>query len=94
MLCVMPYLYGDRITDANGEELLVRLRARGSAGATIAAQTIGKGPRRDATAVSCLRAREAILLELVEWDDLASSAPGLDRLRARLSGPQRGQRII
>jgi hypothetical protein len=90
----VPYLYGDRITDANGAELLERLRARGSSGATLAAGTIGKGARRDATAASGLKTREAILLELVEWDNLAGSAPGLARLRARLSGPQQGRRII
>ena len=90
----MPYLYGDRITDANGAELLQRLRARGTSESILAAKTIGKGAGRDATAASGLTAREAILLELVEWDDLAGSAPGLVRLRDRLSGPQQGQRII
>lgn len=90
----VPYLYGDRITDANGAELLQRLQARGTSESILAAKTIGKGAGRDATAASGLTAREAILLELVEWDDLAGSAPGLVRLRDRLSGPQQGQRII
>jgi hypothetical protein len=90
----MPYLYGDRITDADGEELLTRLRARGTPEAEMAARTIRGGHPRDATAASGLETREAILLELVEWDDLAGSAPGLVGLRNRLAGPQQGTRII
>jgi hypothetical protein len=60
----------------------------------VAAETIGKGPRRDATVATSLKAREAILFELVEWNDLATKAPGLVGLRDRLSGPQQGRRII
>jgi hypothetical protein len=60
----------------------------------MAARTIRGGHPRDATAASGLETREAILLELVEWDDLASSAPGLVGLRNRLAGPQQGTRII
>jgi hypothetical protein len=89
----MPSLYGDRITDAEAEELLVRLRARGTPEAAMAAQTIRSGHPRDATAVSALEARGAILLELVEWVDLAGSAPGLVRLRDRLAVPM-GHRTI
>ena len=94
MLRGMPYLYGDRITDADGEELLVRLRARGTAEADMAARTIKGGHPREATSATGLETREAILLELVEWDDLARDAPGLVRLRDRLAGPRQGRRII
>ena len=91
---VVPYLYGDQITDANGEELLARLRTRGTPEATMAARTITGGHPRDATSASGLETRQAILLELVEWDDLAGTAPRLVRLRDRLAGPQQGRRII
>jgi hypothetical protein len=93
MLWVVPYLYGDRITDAEGEELLVRLRARGTPEAEMAARTIRGGQPRDATVVSGSETRDAILLELVEWGDLAGSAPGLVRLRDRLAVPM-GHRPI
>ena len=92
-LSVVPYLYGDRITDAEAEALLVRLRARGTAEAEMAARTIHSGHPRDATAASGSETRDAILLELVEWDDLARSAPGLLRLRDRLAVPM-GHRPI
>jgi hypothetical protein len=60
----------------------------------MAAQTLGTGQGRDSTAATGLEVRDAILLELVEWDDLDSIASGLARLRDRLSGPQQGRRII
>ena len=90
----MPWLYGDRITDADAAELLARLRARDTSQATLAAATIASGQGREATAATGLEVREAILLELVDWDDLDDTAPGLARLRDRLSGPQQGRRII
>jgi hypothetical protein len=93
MLRVVPYLYGDRITDDELEELLVRLRARGTREAEIAARTIRGGQPRDATAASGSETRDAILLELVEWGDLTGSAPGLARLRDRLAVPM-GHRPI
>ncbi len=55
--------------------------------------TIRSGHPRDGTAASGLETRDAILLELVEWDDLAHSAPGLLRLRDRLAVPM-GHRTI
>jgi hypothetical protein len=90
----MPRLYGDRISDAESAELIAKLRARGTSDATIAADTVGKGPGRDTTVETSLKAREAILLELSDWPDLDSHAPALAAIRDRLSGGQRGQRII
>ena len=90
----VPLLYGNRISDAESAELISKLRARGTSGATAAADTVGTGPRRDTTAESSLQARNAILFELQEWNDLATKAPGLVGLRDRLSGPQQGRRII
>ena len=90
----MPRLYGDRITDAESAELVSKLRSRGTAGAIAAADTVGKGPRRDATVATSMQAREAILIELRDWVDLDSCSPSLAGLRDRLSGSQQGQRII
>ena len=90
----MPRLYGDRITDAESAELIAKLRSRGTPDATIAADTVGKGPGRDTTVATSLRARDAILVELRAWPDLDESAPGLAGIRDRLSGRREGQRII
>jgi hypothetical protein len=87
----MPYLYGDRITEVESADLLARLRARGSAEATMAAETIRPGVRRDATHGTSEQVQAAILVELLDWDNLT---PGLAVVRDRLSGPQRGLRII
>ncbi len=83
-------LYGDPITDDDAAELLARLQARGTAEATRAVETIEKGQGRYATPATTLAVRETILRELIEWDDLESSAPSLARLRDRLAGPQQG----
>ena len=90
----MPRLYGDSVSDAESALLIEKLRLRGSSGALIAANTVGKGPGRDATAETSNQAREAILLELREWADLDSTAPDLAVLRDHLSAPQQGKRII
>ncbi|WP_411277926.1 hypothetical protein, partial [Gaiella sp.] len=82
----MPRLYGDRITDAESAALIAKLRSRGTPDATIAANTGGKGPGRDTSVATSLKAREAILLELCSWPDLEASAPGLAGIRDRLSG--------
>jgi hypothetical protein len=94
MLDVMPRLYGDRITDAESVELIARLRARGTKEAIAAANTVGKGPSRDATVATSLVARDAIALELREWDCLEETSPTLARLRDRLSTPRHDSRII
>ena len=94
MLNVMPRLYGDRISDAESALLIEKLRTRGSPGSLIAANTVGKGPSRDATAETSNQAREAILFELREWADLDKMAPDLAVLRDHLSAPQQGKRII
>jgi hypothetical protein len=94
MLGVMPRLYGERITDAESAELIAKLRARGTRDAIVAANTVGKGPSRDATVATSLQARDAILLELRDWDDLDENAPSLAVLRDRLAAPQQGLRII
>lgn len=90
----MPRLYGDRISDAESAELIAKLRARGTSDATIAADTVGRGPGRDTTVATSLKARDAILLELRDWDELDTKAPSLAGLRDRLSGAQQGHRII
>ena len=90
----MPRLYGDRITDAESAQLIAKLRARGTADALIAANTVSKGPGRDATVATSLQARDAILLELQDWDDLDATAPSLAILRDRLAAPKQGLRII
>ena len=90
----MPRLYGDRISDAESAELIAKLKARGTAEAIGAANTVGKSPGRDTTVASSLEARDAILLELRAWKGLDEEAPGLAGLRDRLSGPQQGRRII
>jgi hypothetical protein len=91
MLRAVPYLYGDRITDADGQELLDRLEARGTQGATMAVVMIKRGHPRDATSADGVDTRQAILLELVEWDDLASTAPSLVVLRDRLASLHEGR---
>jgi hypothetical protein len=90
----VPRLYGDRITDAESAELISKLRSRGTADAIVAANTVGKGPSRDATVETSLQARDAILLELRDWPDLDEEAPNLAALRDRLSAPSQGLRII
>jgi hypothetical protein len=90
----VPRLYGDRISDAESAELIAKLRARGTSAAIIAADTVGKGPRRDATVATSLEARDMILLELCDWDDLDETAPRLAGLRDRLAAPQQGHRIL
>jgi hypothetical protein len=57
----------------------------------MAVETIRPGARRDATHGSSEQVRAAILVELLDWDDLPA---GLAAVRDRLSGPQRGLRII
>ncbi|MSO94980.1 MAG: hypothetical protein EXQ81_04190 [Thermoleophilia bacterium] len=90
----MPRLYGDRISDAESAELIAKLRARGTPDAAIGADTVGKGPGRDATVATTLQAREAILRELRDWANLDSEAPNLAVIRDHLAGQQQGQRII
>ena len=90
----MPRLYGDRISDAESAELIAKLRARGTADSLLAANTVGKGPGRDATVATSLQARDAILLELIDWDDLDATSPSLAVLRDRLAAPKQGLRII
>jgi len=90
----MPRLYGDRISDAESAELLAKLTARGTPDALVAVSTVGRGPGRDATVATSERARDAILLELQDWEGLDQTAPGLAGLRDRLSAPRQGLRII
>lgn len=93
MLGSMPYLYGDRVSDAEGAELIARLRARGTTEAIAAARTFRAGPLRGATAANSLQARDTLLIELRDWEDLDEEAPRLAGLHDRLSSPQ-GRRII
>jgi hypothetical protein len=82
------------VSDAESALLIEKLRSRGTPAALVAANTVSRGPSRDATAATSTQAREAILLELTEWDGLDASAPNLAALRDRLSAPPRGLRII
>ena len=82
------------MSDAESALLVEKLRSRGTSAALVAANTVSRGPSRDATAATSTQAREAILLELTEWDGLDESAPNLAALRDRLSAPPRGLRII
>jgi hypothetical protein len=90
----MPYVYGDRISEVELDALLTRLRARGSTERTVAAETISRGVGRDPSQGTSAQTQAAILIELREWDDLDETAHGLAKLGDRLSGPQRGLRII
>ena len=94
MLASVPLIYGDRVSDAESALLIDKLRSRGTSAALAAANTVGRGPSRDATAATSTQAREAILFELNAWTGLDESAPNLAALRDRLSAPPRGLRII
>jgi hypothetical protein len=94
MLASVPLIYGDRVSDAESAQLIDKLRSRGTSAALVAANTVSRGPSRDATAATSTQAREAILFELKAWADLDDSAPNLAALRDRLSAPPRGLRII
>lgn len=86
----MPEIYGHRIGDAAAAELIAKLRARGTTEAAKAAEAIGHTrTRRDATAEESLQERNAIMLELDEWENLDATAPALADLRDRLSGRTR-----
>ena len=90
----MPYLFGDRISDVESADLLARLRERGTPEAIMAAETIRPAARPRASHGTSEQVQSAILVELRAWDDLDKTAPGLAVVRDRLSGPQRGLRII
>jgi len=91
---LVPLIYGDRVSDAESAQLIDKLRSRGTSAALVAANTVSRGPSRDATAATSTQAREAILFELNAWTGLDESAPNLAALRDRLSAPPRGLRII
>jgi hypothetical protein len=94
MLAPVPLIYGDRVSDAESAQLIDKLRSRGTSAALVAANTVSRGPSRDATAATSTQARAAILFELNAWAGLDESAPNLAALRDRLSAPPRGLRII
>lgn len=89
----MPYLYGDRISDAESGMLIERLNARGTEEARRAAEVCGHVRSATRTAASAQEARGVILAELVRWKDLDKTAPDLARVRDRLKAPP-GQKII
>ena len=60
----------------------------------MAAETIRHGAHRNASHGTSEQVQAAILVELRDWDDLDKTAPRLAVVRDRLSGPQRGLRII
>ena len=80
----LALLYGYTVQEEELAKLLRRLRARGTPSATDAATTIrrGKAVREAETATET---REAILVELREWNDIDYDAPLLAALRDRLS---------
>ena len=90
----MPYLYGDRVSDVEHADLLARLRARGTREAMMAVETFQRVARQRASHGTSEQVQAAILVELRDWDDLDKTAPGLAAVRDRLSGQQRGLRII
>ena len=51
-------------------------------------------PSRHATSATSLEARQTILLELVEWEDISREAPSLVGLRDRLARGQDDNRSI
>ena len=75
-------------------DLLARLRERGTPEATMAAEAIRRGAHRNASHGTSEQVQAAILVELRGWVDLDKTAPGLAVVRDRLSGSQRGIRII
>jgi len=86
-------LYGEPIPPAEADELLSRLAGRGTSEAATAARLLGERKTRNANAATGLEARDAILLELIEWKELDTSALGLAHLRDRLSPQQHGSRL-
>lgn len=90
----MPQLYGHQIGDADYAELIAKLHARNTPEAINAAAALGSSRSRDTTAEESLQARDAVLRELRDWEDLEEKAPSLARLRHRLSGSHQSRRII
>ena len=80
----MAYLYGDRVNDVCLAVLVKRLETRGTSGAATAVAVCGRGLGTHGTPEESRSAREAILLELVEWRELESDAPELATVRDRL----------
>ena len=80
----MPHLYGDRITTVENAELISRLRARGTDDAMAAANTLATSRNPKSTATTALQVRDAILLELRDWEDLGKNTR-LAALRHRLA---------
>ena len=62
------------MSDAESAQLIDKLRSRGTSAALVAANTVSRGPSRDATAATSTQAREAILFELNGMD-----RPGRER---------------
>jgi hypothetical protein len=78
----VPLLYGNPISAAEDTELIARLRARGSRDSIVAAVTLGTIRNPKSTASTAQQVRDAILLELREWEDL-DNATSLAALRDR-----------
>ena len=85
----MPHLYGIPISVAENTELIARLRVRGTRDATAAAVALGTTRNPKSTATTALQVRDAILLELREWEDLANTT-SLAALRDRLKTATEG----
>ena len=87
----MPRLYGKSISEAEYAELLRRLRGRGTRTADLAADTFSESSAiRHATPESADEVRDAVRLELREWNTLDSDAPGLTAVRDVLGVPPTG----
>ena len=80
----MAWLYGIQIPDEENDELLARLRQRGTIESVFAADTVKKRASRYATAETAAQARTAILHELEAWPDLDEAAPTLAAVRDHL----------
>jgi hypothetical protein len=90
----MARLYGHPVSDESLNELLRRLRLRSTEAATLAVGSFSGGASRNATVETAAEIRDAILLELHEWDELDSEAPELVRVRDRLDAPKGNARAM
>ena len=84
----MAWLYGFHIRDEENDELLSRLRRRGTIESVFAADTVKRRASRHATAETAAQARAAIVRELEEWSDLDEDAPTLAAVRDHLCKPE------
>jgi hypothetical protein len=85
-------LFGYRVQEEEIAQLLRRLRVRGTPSAADAVRTIRRGRAVGEAPETATETREAILVELREWNDIEHDAPLLAALRDRLSAAKRASR--